>query len=65
MNKKMAEQIGKNYDALKTYVDSLADDVSKFVDGNGAAGVRVRKGMMEIKNRAHAIRQGVSEAKAS
>ena len=42
------------YETLKRLVDEAADDVSKAVGGNKAAGTRVRKKMQEIKSAAQA-----------
>ena len=41
------------YQELETLLESLKDDFRKFFeDGNKAAGTRVRKGMLELKNNA-------------
>jgi Histone H1-like protein Hc1 len=54
------------YDELKSYVDDMADDFSKFYDkGNKAAGTRVRKGMQDLKKMAQDIRVEVQASKNS
>jgi len=52
------------YEQLEALLDSMKDDFEKFYEkGNKAAGTRVRKGMMEIKNLAQDIRKEVQEIK--
>lgn len=52
------------YADLKSFVDSMSDDFSKFYDkGNKAAGTRVRKGMQELKKMAQEIRVEVQGRK--
>lgn len=54
----------ENFEALKTLVTELEEDVIKFNEkGNKAAGTRVRKGCQNIKNLCQAIRVEVSERK--
>ncbi len=54
------------FSRVKSLVDSLEDDFSKFYDkGNQAAGTRVRKGMQELKNMAQEIRTDVQNIKNS
>ena len=49
---------------LKSFVDGLEDDFTKFYDkGNKAAGTRVRKAMQEIKSMAQDIRVEVQNKK--
>lgn len=49
---------------LKTLVESLNEDYSKFSEkGNSAAGTRVRKILQEIKKLAQDIRVEISEKK--
>lgn len=49
---------------LKELIDSLEEDFTKFYDKqNNAAGTRVRKGMMEMKNLAQEIRLEVQDLK--
>lgn len=51
----------KEFNELKELVVSLEDDANKFYDkGNKAAGVRLRKGLQEIKSMAQSVRQDVS-----
>lgn len=52
------------YEELEALVESLKEDFGKFYDGgNKAAGTRVRKGMLELKNLAQEIRVEVQEIK--
>ena len=54
------------YNELKSAVEALEADFKKFYDdGNGAAGTRVRKGMLELKKFADATRKNVQEIKNS
>jgi len=49
---------------LKSFVDGLEDDFTKFYDkGNKAAGTRVRKAMQDIKSMAQDIRVEVQNKK--
>ena len=53
----------KSFDELKELVNSMEEDVTKFSEkGNKAAGTRVRKALMEIKNHVHEMRKEVVEA---
>jgi len=51
------------YNRIKASVEGAADDVLKFASGNKAAGVRVRKMGMEVKNLCAQIRKEVSALK--
>ena len=52
------------YQELETLLESLKDDFQKFYEaGNKAAGTRVRKGMLELRNKAQEIRAEVQEIK--
>lgn len=52
------------YANLKSFVESLESDFSKFYDkGNKAAGTRVRKAMLDLKNMAQEIRVDVQNIK--
>ncbi len=52
------------YNELKATVEAMEDDFKKFFDdGNGAAGTRVRKAMLELKKYADATRKNVQEIK--
>lgn len=52
------------YSQLKSYVDGLEDDFTKFFEkGNKAAGTRVRKGMQDLKKMAQDIRVDVQDKK--
>ena len=52
------------YEQLEALVESLKEDFDKFYEGgNKAAGTRVRKGMLELKNFAQEVRVEVQEIK--
>jgi hypothetical protein len=52
------------FNELKTLVDGLEADFKKFYEsGNKAAGTRIRKGMMDMKNMAQDIRKEVQDKK--
>lgn len=56
----------EKFNELKTMIASLEGDAKKFYEGgNKAAGTRLRKAMMEIKNLTSEIRKEVSEIKNS
>ena len=49
------------FNELKEQIIALEEDAAKFYDkGNKAAGVRLRKGLQDIKSLAQALRQDVS-----
>jgi hypothetical protein len=51
----------ENFNELKTLIASLEEDAIKFYEkDNKAAGVRLRKGLQEIKTTAQALRIEVS-----
>jgi hypothetical protein len=51
----------ENFNDLKTLITSLEDDATKFYEkDNKAAGVRLRKGLQEIKTLAQSLRIEVS-----
>ncbi len=52
------------YEELEALLASLKEDFQKFYEGdNNAAGTRVRKGMLELRNKAQDIRKEVQEIK--
>ncbi len=52
------------FEELEALVESMKEDFGKFYDGgNKAAGTRVRKGMLDLKNFAQEIRVEVQEVK--
>ena len=54
----------EKFQELKTLVESLNEDVTKFSEkGNKSAGTRLRQGMQELKRLAQEIRVEVSTAK--
>jgi hypothetical protein len=51
----------ENFNELKNTLLAIEEDAAKFYDkGNKAAGVRLRKGLQDIKSLAQLIRQDVS-----
>lgn len=51
----------ENFNELKEMLLALEEDAAKFYDkGNKAAGVRLRKGLQDIKSMSQTIRQDVS-----
>ena len=56
----------KKFEELKTLVENLEEDATKFYDKrNKAAGTRLRKGCQSIKNVCQEIRIEVSDLKKS
>ena len=54
----------KEFEDLKALIESLEDDVAKFVEkGNKTAGTRVSKTMRDIINSAKAVRNKISAMK--
>ena len=52
------------YEELSALLAELQDDFRKFYEGgNKAAGTRIRKGMLDLKNKAQEIRVEVQEIK--
>ena len=52
----------EKFNELKALVASLEEDATKFYEKeNKAAGVRLRKGLQEIKSMAQALRLDVSD----
>lgn len=51
-------------DSLKAAVEALTDDAEKFFDKeNNAAGIRLRKGLQEVKKIVGTLRNLVTETK--
>jgi|688.fasta_scaffold289792_3 hypothetical protein len=51
----------EKFEELKTLIASIEDDASKFYEkGNKAAGVRLRKGLQDIRTLSQVLRQDVS-----
>lgn len=51
----------ENFNELKEMLLALEEDAAKFYDkGNKAAGVRLRKGLQDVKSMSQTIRQDVS-----
>lgn len=63
----LVSSIMKNpFNELKDSLMEMESDFQKFFDkGNKAAGTRVRKGLMDLRNRMQDIRKEVQEAKNS
>lgn len=54
----------EKFKELKKIISSIDSDVEKFyASNNNAAGTRVRKSMLEIKNLSQEIRKEVTELK--
>ncbi|MCY4158514.1 MAG: histone H1 [Bacteroidetes bacterium] len=54
------------YNELKTLVDGIEADFTKFHDGKvNVAGTRIRKAMLELRNLASEIRKEVQEERNS
>jgi hypothetical protein len=54
------------FEELKAIIQEAEKDAEAFYNKNNkAAGTRLRKAMMEAKNKAHEIRQEVSEKKSA
>lgn len=54
----------ENFQKLKEMVAAVEANANRFyVNGNAAAGTRVRKGMQDLKNLAQTIRAEVTEKK--
>ncbi len=52
------------FEELKAMVEAMEEDFQKFYEkGNKAAGTRVRKAMLELKNKAQEIRVEVQDLK--
>jgi hypothetical protein len=52
------------YEELEALLASMKDDFNSFYEkGNKAAGTRVRKGMLELRNKAQDIRKEIQEIK--
>ncbi|MCO4291548.1 histone H1 [Solitalea sp. MAHUQ-68] len=54
----------EKFKQLKDLIAAAEEDAAKFYEkSNGAAGTRLRKAMMDIKNAAQEIRNQVTEVK--
>ena len=51
------------YDELQDVINDCQSDVTKFVEGNNAAGTRVRKAMQAVKALAQKVRVEVQDQK--
>lgn len=57
------ENVRESFEALKTILNETEEDLVKFENGNKAAGTRIRKAMMDVKNKAQEVRVGVQDIK--
>ena len=55
--------LDQTFDDLQDAVNDCQTDVRKFIEGNNAAGARVRKAMQAVKRLAQDIRLEVQEQK--
>ena len=55
----------QEYEALKSLVAEIENDIDKAEGGNKAAGTRVRKQMQQIKQAAQGVRNRILEIRAS
>jgi len=54
----------KLFDEIKSLVESIEDDVNRYYEkGNKSAGIRVRKAMQSIKEKAQTLRMEITERK--
>ena len=54
----------EKFNKLKALITQVEEDAKKFYEkGNGAAGTRLRKGMLDLKGLAQEIRVEVSDKK--
>ena len=51
------------YDKLQDAVNDCQTDVTKFVEGNNSAGMRIRKAMQNVKALAQEVRVEVQDQK--
>jgi len=52
------------YEELEALISALKEDFRKFYeDNNKTAGTRIRKGMLELRNKAQDIRKEIQEIK--
>ncbi len=66
-NQTLSKQITMSrYSELKSIVDDLESDFNKFHDKNvDAAGARIRRAMLDLRNLANVIRKEVQEERNS
>ena len=58
-------KLSNEFDELQNVINDCQSDVTKFVEGNNAAGTRDRKAMQSVKALAQVIRVEVQEQKNS
>ena len=57
--------MSKIFESIKQTIAEVESDVSKFYEGNNAAGSRIRKAMQDLKSLAQELRQEVLETRNS
>ncbi|MFC1675958.1 histone H1 [Planctomycetota bacterium] len=55
----------QEYEALKTLIAEIENDVNKAEGGNKAAGTRVRKQMQDIKKASQVVRNRILEIRST
>ena len=55
----------QKYEALKSIITNMETDVTKFYNGNNAAGTRVRKFLQDLKRACQDMRNEVQEIRLS
>lgn len=55
----------QEYEALKTLIAEIENDVNKAEGGNKAAGTRVRKQMQDIKKASQIVRNRILEIRST
>lgn len=58
-----SKTISPTFTAIKTAMENMEEDVSKFDGGTQAAGTRVRKGAQEIRKLCQQLRKEVTDIK--
>lgn len=51
----------QKYETLKNLIAAMEEDVTKFYNGNNAAGTRVRKSLQDVKRACQDMRNEVQE----
>lgn len=57
--------MNSNFNSIKQIITDCEDDVTKFFEGNNAAGSRVRAAMQSVKKLAQEVRKEVQTEKNS
>ena len=56
-------KLHNEFDELQNVINDCQSDVTKFIEGNNSAGIRVRKAMQAVKKMAQDIRVEVQDQK--